>query len=150
MLDVPQICRAVSDAVRPLAPFDIDAYGVGAFPDRQRPRTVWIGTDDGTEQMIALHDAVETELAKIGFRTEGRRFRPHLTIGRVRGDRGGLAELAELIGQEAAFDGGRATVFELSILSSTLTREGPIYEPLGHAELLGIDPDAPLAGGPEI
>ena len=44
--------------------------------------------------MIALHDRIEAELAKLGYRPEGRRFRPHLTIGRVRSSPAGIDELA--------------------------------------------------------
>src|SRR5689334_17419285 len=61
ILETPAICEAVTRAVEPLAAFDIEAFGVGAFPDAERPRTVWIGTQDGSEQMIELHDAIDFE-----------------------------------------------------------------------------------------
>jgi len=79
---------------------------------------------------------VEAKLAEIGFRPEARRYRPHLTIGRVRGH-SGLAELSERIEAEAAFDGGLTTIYDVAVLSSELTREGPVYQPLGHADLRG-------------
>lgn len=141
LVDMPEICQAVSAAVEPLAAFDIEARGAGAFPTPERPRTVWIGAGEGNDAMVALHDAVETELAKVGFRREGRRFRPHLTIGRIRQAGAGMRDLARLLQENADFDGGLSTVFEVAIISSQLTKEGPIYEPLGFAELRGKDGD---------
>ena len=32
--------------------------------------------------MVALQEAVELELSEMGFRIEGRRYVPHLTLGR--------------------------------------------------------------------
>jgi 2'-5' RNA ligase len=84
---------------------------------------------------------VEAALGEIGFRIERRRFRPHLTIGRVRQGPDGMDELAELIRQNADFDGGMSTVYETAVLTSELTREGPVYELLAHAQLGGKDTD---------
>jgi len=137
ILETPAICEAVMRAVEPLAPFDIEALGAGAFPDVHRPRTVWIGTGRGSEQMVELHDAIEHELAKLGYRAENRRFRPHLTIGRVRQSPTGIDELGELLRQNADFSSGLSTVYEVVVFSSQLSTRGPTYDPLCHAELKG-------------
>jgi 2'-5' RNA ligase len=137
MLEIPAVCEAVKRAVEPLAGFDLEALGAGAFPDVRRPRTVWVGTGRGSEQMIELHDAIEFELAKLGYRSENRRFRPHLTIGRVRQSPQGIDELGRLIEKHAAFDGGVALVDEVVVFSSDLGPDGPAHEPLCHAELKG-------------
>ncbi len=136
--EIPAICNAVSRAVEPLAAFDVEAFAAGAFPDLLRPRTVWIGMGEGSEQMIELHDAIEFELGKLGFRAENRRFRPHLTIGRVRNsDEEGIVELGKLIQRHAEFESGLSVVDEVVVFSSHLGREGPTYEPLAHCELRG-------------
>lgn len=137
IVDTPAICEAVARAAEPLAAFDVETFGVGAFPDRQRPRTVWLGMRHGSEAMIELHDAIEFELSKLGYRSENRRFRPHLTIGRVRQSPEGIDELGRLIEQYAEYDGGVSLVDEVVVFSSTLHREGPSYDPLCHVELKG-------------
>lgn len=137
MLDIPDVCAAVQRAVEPLAPFDVAAEGAGAFPDIHRPRTVWVGMGEGSEPMIELHDAIEHELSKLGFRSENRRFRPHLTIGRVRQSPDGIGELGRLLQQHADFDSGLSMVEEVVVFSSELTPKGPSYEPLCHVELKG-------------
>jgi 2'-5' RNA ligase len=136
LLEIPEICRRLSQAVAPLPPFDVEAHGAGAFPDALRPRTVWVGMRAGLEAMIALHATVEDVLADLGFRQEQRRFRPHITLGRVRNDaEGGQEEFAERLKEFADYDGGIASVFDVTVFSSQPGPKGPIYEPLGHIEL---------------
>jgi RNA 2',3'-cyclic 3'-phosphodiesterase len=137
MVEIPRICAAVSRAVRPMAPFDVEARGAGAFPDEVRPRTVWIGVGQGSDEMVRLHDAIERELAPLGYREEARRYRPHLTIGRVRQSQNGIEELGRLVHENADFESGLSTIYEVVIMSSELGRDGPTHEPLGHAELQG-------------
>jgi 2'-5' RNA ligase len=137
MLETPKICQAVARAVEPMAPFDVEARGAGAFPDLRRPRTVWIGMGQGSEPMVDMHDRIERELAGLGYRPEGRRFRPHLTIGRVRNSPQGIEELGRLIQEHADFETGLSTVYEVVVFASELGPDGPTHEPLGHAELKG-------------
>ena len=133
--DIPQVCQAVTKAVAGLAPFDVHARGAGAFPTAERPRTVWLGVDSGEEAIVALHDAIEERLADLGFRREQRRYRPHLTLGRVRRSQMGIADLGELIALHDEYDAGTMRVDEVVIFSSQLERSGPSYEVLGRAPL---------------
>lgn len=56
---------------------------VGAFPALARPRVVWLGVEP-TPRLELLHHEVESACAALGFEVEGRPFRPHVTLGRVR------------------------------------------------------------------
>ena len=133
--DILAVCRAVQQGAAELAPFDLELRGAGAFPNAARPRTVWLGGKTGVQEMIVLHDRIETPLAKLGYREEHRQFQTHLTIGRVRGGGPGIAELGTLLQQQADFLAGRMTVGKVTVFSSTLTSAGPIYEALGTARL---------------
>jgi RNA 2',3'-cyclic 3'-phosphodiesterase len=85
--------------------------------------------------MVVLHDRVEAALAKLGYREEHRRFQPHMTIGRVRGAGPSITELGALVQQHADFKAGRLTVAKVTLFASSLTADGPIYDPLGTASL---------------
>jgi 2'-5' RNA ligase len=137
LLEVPEICRVVEDAARNVPPFDVELRGVGAFPDLTNPRTIWMGLSQGHAEMCVLHDALAAGLTKLGYRPEARRFQPHLTIGRIRSDRSGVDNLQRLLEENAAFEGGITTVYEINVMSSILHRDGPEYESLGHADLGG-------------
>jgi 2'-5' RNA ligase len=137
VLEIPEICTTTKQAVGDFEPFDIDVRGVGAFPDLQRPRTIWIGVTEGAEEMIALHDSLEKGLAKLGYRPENRRYRPHLTLGRVKHSPQGIGELGTLIQQNQDYQADTMSVCEVMVFSSRLDRHGPEYEPLGTIELAG-------------
>jgi len=134
--EAPQVCAAVAEAMADLPPFSIRVAGAGAFPDVVHPRTVWLGVTEGSEEMVELHERLEANLTKLGFRQEQRRFRPHLTIGRVRGLQG-AAELGQLVADRADFDAGVSDIDEVVVFSSELNRDGPTYETLSTATLAG-------------
>ena len=69
--DIAEVCRAVAESVRDIEPFEFRCHGAGAFPDLARPRTVWIGVDEGSEAVLALHQAVELALGESNQNTTG-------------------------------------------------------------------------------
>jgi 2'-5' RNA ligase len=50
----------------------------------RRPHVLTVVIDDPTGALAELHDAVWAALEELGFARERRRFRPHLTVARVR------------------------------------------------------------------
>ena len=134
--DIPGVCRAVQKGAERISPFDLHAQGAGAFPNAEKPRTIWLGASQGSDEMITLHDAIEAELEKLGFRGERRRYRPHLTLGRVRRSAPHeVAQLGELVEQYANFDAGSIHIDEVVVFSSRLSSSGPSYDELGRAVL---------------
>ncbi len=134
-VELPDICRAVEQAAAEVQGFTFEVGGVGAFPKLQRPRTVWLGVTSGADQLAQLQRSIEKGLKKLGYPPENRRFSPHLTLGRVKHPGPELEELSELIKSLADQPGGTTEVDEVTVFSSELTREGPIYQALAHAAL---------------
>jgi 2'-5' RNA ligase len=64
-------------------PFEITLGGVGAFPNFRRARVVWIGVA-GDPRLELLHHDLEVACHDAGFEVEGRPFRPHITLARIR------------------------------------------------------------------
>jgi 2'-5' RNA ligase len=77
---VTETMRAVAATHRELP---VDLGGVGAFPNFRRPRVVWMGVSP-EPKMELLHHDIESACAQLGFELEGRPFRPHLTLARVK------------------------------------------------------------------
>lgn len=63
--------------------FEMTLGGVGAFPNFRRPRVVWMGVEGEPRLELLYHD-VEIAAAEAGYEMEGRPFRPHVTLARVR------------------------------------------------------------------
>jgi RNA 2',3'-cyclic 3'-phosphodiesterase len=133
--ETPVICEAVREAVGGMESFWLDIVGAGAFPNSENPKTVWIGTGEGENQLAELFERIEDKLAeKLRFRKEGRRFHGHLTLGRVRPGIG-LDLLSEMLDTAENFEAGRMAVDEVVVFSSMLEKTGPIYESLGRVSL---------------
>lgn len=66
-------------------PFPITIQDVGAFGGRD-PRVLWAGVDAG-EPLDALYRANERAARAAGLESEGRVFKPHVTLARMRGAR---------------------------------------------------------------
>ena len=135
--EIPQVCAAVGRGTAAIGPFELEVRGAGAFPHPGRPKTIWLGAGSGQQQMIALHDAVEAALGKLGFRKEHRRFEPHLTLGRVRSGGPAVTELGQALRGQADFQAGTCHVAEVVVFSSELQPAGPLYSALGRAALGG-------------
>jgi 2'-5' RNA ligase len=112
------------------------AEGFGAFPSATRPRVVWVGIAAEPALEILQH-RVEQEFAPLGFPTEARPFRPHLTLGRAARD----ARPRDLAGLEAALGalegafGETVHVGALDLMQSTLQSGGAVYH-VRHSERL--------------
>ncbi len=133
--EVLQVCRAVSDGCVGLSTFSLTVEGVGCFPNPRRPRTLWVGVGDGTQELCALHDALEPPLLDLGcYRREERKYTPHITIGRVKSDRP-TDKLAAALAKHAGWRGGETDVREVLVMSSQLTPQGPVYTVLSRAKL---------------
>ena len=64
-------------------PIPMELGGLNAFPNLRQPRVVWLGVK-ADPKLELLHHDVETACAELGHPTEGRAYRPHVTLGRVR------------------------------------------------------------------
>jgi RNA 2',3'-cyclic 3'-phosphodiesterase len=134
--EVPTICRAVAEQVQKHASFQLSIERVGCFPNARRPRILWIGVGEGTQELCALHDSLEPPLLALGcYRREERDYTPHITLGRVKGDRP-ADNLAAALAKHAGWQGGQTTVNEVLVMSSELTAQGPIYTVLSRAKLM--------------
>lgn len=133
--ETPDICRIAAEVAKQQSSFAMTLLGAGAFPTPRRPRTLIVHITEGSEDLVRLHAMLEPPLLELGcYRREERAFKPHLTIGRVKGKADDPA-LSGAIQKFAAWEGGETRVRELLVLSSSLLSEGPEYVVLSRAPL---------------
>jgi 2'-5' RNA ligase len=135
--DLHSLYTEASAAVANFEPISVEYQGAGAFPDHQRPRSLWLGVGEGSDEISELHRAVEDAFMHRGIRREGRKYTPHVTLGRVRKKQPGTEGFEPLLEKYSDFHAGSATVKEVVIYSSELDREGPTYGVIGRAKLGG-------------
>jgi len=117
---------ATREAAGGIAPFGISLTHLGAFPSLQRPQVVWIGVADGAQELEALAKRLDDRLAHHRFPLEDRRFRPHLTLARVR-DARQWGDIVRALSQHKDLPVGSQEVRAISVMESRLARDGPIY-----------------------
>lgn len=100
--------------------FQTELRGLGVFPGRRAPSVIWLGLD--SRPWMALHARLESGLAQAGVPREKRRFRPHVTVGRVAraGDR-------TVPTPDGGFGGWELEARELHLVASDLRPGGPHY-----------------------
>jgi len=130
----PELAAALAGAAVGARALPLALGGFGVFPDFRRPRVVWAGIAPEPALEILQH-RVEQEFAPLGFPTEARAFRPHVTLGRAAraarpSDFAGLeATLGRLAFADTALVGG------LDLMQSTLQSGGAVYH-VRHSERL--------------
>ena len=115
------------------APFRLRVAGAGAFPSVDRPRVLWAGVQgasvpggsgagssadsgDDVRRLHALSTMARNAANAAGGSPDGARFRPHLTLARLRGHTDATAWLRVL----DTFAGSPWTVDEVALVDSFL------------------------------
>ncbi len=131
--------QKVYDSLREIKkePFKIELRGTGAFPSSKRPRIIWLGVEEGKEELMELALFIEDELFKAGFPKEERRFAGHLTVARIKGypKEEGLRKLTKLFEESSEKEFGSFLVQSFYIMESVLQKEGPTYALLKKVDL---------------
>ncbi len=129
-----EVCETAKAAAAELPPFDFDVRGVLAVPPQGRLRMLWAGVEEPTGRMVELHVAMTGALKRIGFHPDGRDFRPHVTLARLKSPRkAGAVRTAARALVEECFGTSRAEA--ITLYAGKLTTDGPIYTPLAHLPL---------------
>ena len=102
---------------------ELEVARTGVFPSAAKPRILWLGLNGGPLASIAKD--VEEASEPLGFPSEKREYKPHLTIGRVR--QGGNVRSTVEAHLANQFSSKPFTVSRLSIYESRLLRTGSVY-----------------------
>ena len=126
---IPELTKVLSEAARGITPFHLELGELGVFPNLRAPRVVWVGLRGETATLSVLQENIESALIPLGFPPESRAFSPHLTLGRVR-EKASPSErrsLGQAVASPKVASMESFTVDSLSLMRSTLTREGAVY-----------------------
>ena len=107
-------------------PFLVEVKGLGAFPDRRRPRIIWLDLEP-KDQLRKLQQDCGNALRLAGVPTESRPYSPHLTISRLRRQKPDLTDLFSSVGHTRI---GQLLVDKLVLFESRLQSGGAEHIPL--------------------
>ncbi len=106
--------------------------GLDAFPNKKEPKVIILPIEDNNNLLLKNFEAVEAILEKSDIKKEDRKFKPHLTIARIKYQKYGYFDdfkywnqLPGLNIEKLAFKGSKLKLFQ-----SIITPEKPIYKEL--------------------
>jgi len=126
---IEKLAASLESAYQGRAPFSLHIQGTGAFPNPRKPSVIWAGLEPLEGALAEVQAIAERAARDIGLPPDDKTFRAHLTLARIRDARTAQPLITRLI-QEQDFDAGEFEVHGVSLFSSQLTRQGPIYQRL--------------------
>lgn len=132
--DINSIKGIIRESAKKYPPFEISIKGTGVFPSQRNPRVVWTGVDTGRERVKEIYGDLENGLSAIGIQKEDRSYTPHFTLGRVKYIKD-LKRFSDNILKYKENLFGNLKVSGISLMKSTLTPKGSVYEKLFEAKL---------------
>jgi 2'-5' RNA ligase len=134
-----EMAAKVTEAMRSVGTrnrtIDVEIGGVGAFPNFRRPRVVWIGVTPDPKLELLHHD-VESACESLGLPVDGKPFRPHLTLARVKSratDPRALRDLASAAKEVAYVE--EVVIDAVDLMESELTTSGSRYRVIASTPL---------------
>jgi 2'-5' RNA ligase len=64
-------------------PFSLSLENMGTFPRRSRPRVLWVGVEEGSQEIGCLAASLQAGLAAEGWSPDPGPYRAHCTLARI-------------------------------------------------------------------
>ncbi len=115
--------------------FGIRMGEVGVFPGWRSPRVIWMGIDSGASELVEIAGRLESAFSGYGFPAEGKKFVPHITLGRVRKGR----KFETLRNSAVSVHAGDivSPADHITLFKSELTSAGAIHTPIARLRMEG-------------
>lgn len=122
---IDDMCHNLS--IYEFEPFELRVRGTGHFPPRGEPKVIWAGLEP-SESLKRLYNGVNNSLVPCGIEREGRKFSPHITLGRLKHERPGA--VGQWLSRTASYRSQPFKVDSFHLYTSRLNPQGAIHEKL--------------------
>jgi 2'-5' RNA ligase len=122
--DLDDLVDSLDAVLQRERPVTLALGAAGAFPSPARASVVWIGLEEGEEELAHLAVAVVRATEPFGFETDHRDFTPHLTVARSPRPRS-VANLVAALGDGPV--GPRWDATEVLLMESDTRASGAVY-----------------------
>lgn len=113
--------------------FNIEIGGLGVFPDRKRPRVLWLGLTKGKPKITALSESINKGMEELHYPIDTR-FHPHLTLARFK-KQVSIQNGSELFNEFETLTNSGFMIDEFVLVKSELHPKGAIYTPINTFKL---------------
>ena len=136
--EIPAVKRVIQDVSLSQKAFSLEAKGLGVFPTVKKARVLWSGIHGDLKRLGDFQSNLDRALADMGIKPEKRRYRGHLTLGRIKEHVDGSA-LALAISRFGSFASPSFKAERLILFKSDLKPSGAIYQELFAEHLSNAD-----------
>lgn len=128
---IPDILSRLEEVIKKYSKIKAEFFRFGLFYKMNRPKILWLGLKEN-EKLTKLFRDIEDKLADLGFEKEKRKFKPHLTILRIKGneDFKKIKEMTSVEFEPIIFD-----IQNVSLIKSELKPGGSVYSTIKSFEL---------------
>ena len=126
---IPKLTEIIRFTLINLSPFSFSVTGQAIFKKGNEPRVLWLGVN-APDQLFDLKKAIDKSAESLGFISEEKRFRPHLTLGRflpgqeVNTDLESTLKEGQLM-EAISYEASKVILFESKLLPT-----GAQYDPI--------------------
>ena len=120
---IPQIVGFLKQKLKGAPSPKVIYRGLGVFPNRERPRVLWVGVD--SEGVKEVKSRVDRALMPFGFQVE-ENFTPHVTLLRIKKMRH-RGKFSSYLFKMKEFVFAERVEPKVALIESRLTERGPVY-----------------------
>jgi len=106
-------------------PFRLKTTNIGVFPNEDDIKIVWLSLEPNNI-LKELQKDVEIKMSYLGFKSEYREFKPHITLARIKFLKYNQSYMKKL--REIKFEPREFEIKNIKLIKSTLMHDGPVYE----------------------
>lgn len=125
---IPRVLEIMSEVVATVPESEWALQGLGVFPNLSQPRVVWAGLHP-SDTARQLAEVLNERLEELGFQTETRSFKPHVTLGYIKA--APPRHFAELVQRHQQTVFGEDRVTRIELMESKLLPSGSEYRTIG-------------------
>ena len=104
--------------------------GIGAFPGPSVPKIIWLGIEPNN-YLLKVQNRITQDLIWNGFDADRKKYKPHLTLARVKeGSSLSADAFSNLEALRAGIVIGNSPIDRVTLFESRLQPGGPVYAPL--------------------
>jgi len=133
---IPKLREVIEPVATATTPFRFEVAELGFFGSPRSPRVIWAGVQEPSGVLMELQSALARELTRRAWVQERRPFKPHLTLGRVRGT-GAVGPLTSALTSAKNNRYGWVAVDQVLLMRSELDPRGARYSLLHAFPLKG-------------
>ncbi len=112
--------------------FQLQCQGLGHFGKAAKVRALWAGLTP-SDALSHLQEKIESAVARAGYGAEGRKFKPHITLVRIRGRP--PKNLGDYMAAHGAFTTAPFSINAFTLFESHMGHGGSHYVPISEYPL---------------